>query len=83
MADPVIMIALGAVALFILCHLIHAAATFNIKAVGMHPWRMIGLASWWSLAGAGSVAVALGAGLGGPMLLLAVACLLASERRVR
>lgn len=83
MANDLVTIVCLSSALFVLIRVVSAASVFNVKAWNGHRWRLVGLASFWAFAGAGAVAVAAGAPIGGPLLLLAVTLLLASDRRVR
>lgn len=68
-------------ALVILWRTLHVISVLDIRQFNGRPWQFIALASHCALVGAGAVAVALGATIGGPMLLLGVAALVLGDRR--
>lgn len=67
--------------LIILLKTIHVAAAIDIHRYAGHPLRFAAFAAYWALLAAGSVAVTVGAPIGGPMLLIAIALLKISDRR--
>ncbi|MBI4997866.1 MAG: hypothetical protein HZC22_13430 [Rhodocyclales bacterium] len=83
MANDIITIVCAAAALYILMRVVFAAAELNVRAWNGHLLRLLGLVSWRALAAAGGVAVAAGAPIGGPLLLMAVALLYLVDRRVQ
>jgi hypothetical protein len=83
MVNNLITIACGLAALYILARVIFAAAELDVRAWNGHLLRLLGLVSWRALAATGGVAVAAGAPIGGPLLLMAVALLYLVDRRVQ
>lgn len=83
MADNLITCVFVVAAAFVLSKVIAAAAHLNVKAFIGHRWRFASLAAFWALSGAGAVAVAAGAPIGGSLLLVALTLLFAADRRVR
>jgi hypothetical protein len=69
-------------ALYVLLRVIFAAAECDVRSWRGHMLRLVGLVSWRAFAAAGAVAVALGAPIGGPLLLVAVTLLFVADRRV-
>ena len=53
----------------------------NIRQFSGHPWRFVALSVHCALVGAGAVAVALGAEVGGPMLLAGITLMVVADRR--
>lgn len=80
--DLLVIICFGA-ALFVLYRVIVAAAACNVRDWHGHVLRLLGRIAFYAMGGAGAVAVAVGAPIGGPLLLLAVTSLLLADRRVR
>lgn len=67
--------------LIILLKTIHVAAAIDIHRYAGHPLRFAAFAAYWALLAAGAVAVTVGAPIGGPLLLIAIALLKISDRR--
>lgn len=80
--DLMVVLCFGA-ALFVLYRVISAAAECKVRDWHGHLLRLAGRIGFYAMAGAGAVAVVLGAPIGGPLLLLAVTALLLADRRVR
>jgi len=70
-----------AAALVVLWRTLSVIAILDSRAFQGQTWRFVGIACHYALIGAGAVAVILGVGAGGPLLLggAAMACL--AERR--
>lgn len=73
----------GLASLVVFWKLIGVVASINIHAFDGHPWRFMGLAFHWMLVGGGSLATVLGLSIGGGMLLLGMAMMIISDRRIK
>jgi len=67
--------------LIIFLKTIHVAASIDAYRYNGHPLRFAAFAAYWSLLLTGAVGVVVGAPIGGPLLLVAIALLKISDRR--